>query len=163
MDAHATVSAIPTEIIFETVTPAVETPTPTASMSPSLSVSPLPTATISGVPGEGIVVNPCPTGSQFAVLCNWKVNQTGDIVSSLVSIAMIVAVILSLFALLWGGIRWIISGGDKAKVDAARNTVLAAIVGLIVVFLSYYILTLVLGFFGLSLKELQLPPLPRGQ
>ena len=52
------------------------------------------------------------------------------------------------------------SGGDKGKVDEARKTVIAAIVGLIIAFLAFFILSVVLSFFGLSLTNLVLPKIP---
>ena len=74
----------------------------------------------------------------------------------------IVAVIVALGFLIYGGIKWIISGGDKAGVEAARNTIVAAVVGLVIVFLSYFILNIILGIFGLSLGTLTLPTLTSG-
>ena len=76
-----------------------------------------------------------------------------------VTIAFVIAVLIALFFLLWGGIKWITSGGDKTGVEAARNQIIAAIIGLIIVFLSFFILNLVLGLFGLSLLDLKLPTL----
>jgi len=52
------------------------------------------------------------------------------------------------------------SGGDKAKVESARGTIIAAIVGLVIAFLAFFILSLALSFFGLSLTNLTLPRLP---
>ena len=39
--------------------------------------------------------------------------------------------------LIIGGIRYVISGGDQAQVTAAKNTILYAIVGIVVAFLAY--------------------------
>ncbi len=70
---------------------------------------------------------------------------------------LVIAVLIALFYLIWGAIKWIISGGDKAAVESARNTIVAALVGLIVAFLAYFIISLVLGIFGLSLTNLAIP------
>lgn len=102
-------------------------------------------------------LNPCPEG-QFAALCN--VTNFGNVVGFVVTIAFIIAVLIALGFLIWGGIKWITSGGDKAGVEAARNGIIAAIIGLIIVFLSFFILNLVLGFFHINLFNLQLPALP---
>lgn len=103
-------------------------------------------------------VNPC-TNMQgaFGKLCNLNANNLGGIVGAVVTFILILAVLIALFFLIWGGIKWITSGGDKGKVDAARQTITAAIVGLIIAFLAFFILQVALGFFGLSLTNLVLP------
>jgi hypothetical protein len=101
-------------------------------------------------------VNPCASG-QFSALCNLDSTKIGSVISTAVTIILIIATIIALFFLIWGGIRWITSQGDKAKVEGARNTIIGAIIGLVITFLAYFILTIILGFFGLSLTNLQLP------
>ncbi len=125
------------------------------------------TATISGLILSLFVAAPafaqgflCPTGEGgFSALCNLKGDQGGftKILSTGITLAFIAAVVIALFFLIWGGIKWILSGGDKGGVEAARNTIVAAIIGLIVTFAAYFILNLVLGFFGLSLDNIKLP------
>lgn len=106
-------------------------------------------------------VNPCGNiQSGFGALCNLSANNLGGIVGAAVTFILIIAVLIALFFLIYGGIRWITSGGDKAKVDSARQTITAAIIGLIVAFLAFFILSLALSFFGLSLTNLVLPKIP---
>lgn len=64
---------------------------------------------------------------------------------------LILALLLSLFFLIWGGITWIMSGGDKAGVEAARNKIIYAIVGLVLVFLSFFIISVIGQMFGVTL------------
>jgi len=105
-------------------------------------------------------VNPCPGAGQFSKLCNLNANNIGPLVGAAVTFILIVATLIALFFLIWGGIRWITSGGDKAKVESARGTIIAAIIGLVISFLAFFILSLALSFFGLSLTNLQLPRIP---
>ena len=51
---------------------------------------------------------------------------------------------LSVVMLIVGGIRYVISGGNTASVTAAKNTVLYAIVGLVVSLLAYASINFVL-------------------
>ena len=44
---------------------------------------------------------------------------------------------ISVIMLIIGGIRYVISGGDQNQVTSAKNTILYAIVGIIVAFLAY--------------------------
>ena len=43
--------------------------------------------------------------------------------------AIVVGGLLLIMYLLWGGLQWITAGGDKAKVEQARNQITHAIVG----------------------------------
>jgi hypothetical protein len=106
----------------------------------------------------GTNVETCPKG-QFGTLCKLDATKIGSVISGVVTILLIAATIIALFFLIFGGIRWVTSGGDKAKVESARNTIIAAIIGLVIAFLAYFILTLVLSFFGLSLTNIQIPNL----
>ena len=59
-------------------------------------------------------------------------------------------VLIALAFLIYGGVKWITSGGDKAGVEAARNMIVAAIVGLVIAFLVYFILQIIFSLFGLD-------------
>ena len=63
---------------------------------------------------------------------------------------MVIAAVLVFFYLIWGGIEWITSGGDKGKTESARNKITSAVIGLIVIASSYAVLTLALNFLGFS-------------
>jgi uncharacterized protein YacL len=107
----------------------------------------------------GESVNPCENVDQFSTLCNLDASNLGAIVGAVVTFILIIAVLIALFFLIFGGIRWITSGGDKGKVESARGTIIAAIIGLVIAFLAFFILSLALSFFGLSLTDLTLPTL----
>ena len=74
----------------------------------------------------------------------------GGLINGLISFVMVIAAVLVFLYLIWGGIEWITSGGDKGKTESARNKITAAVIGLIVVAASYAILTLALNFLGFS-------------
>jgi hypothetical protein len=104
--------------------------------------------------------NLCPEGA-FGTLCSKTAdaNSLGKIIGTGVTVAFVIAVIIALFYLIWGGIKWILSGGDKGGVEAARGTIIAAVIGLIVTFAAYFILNIVLRIFGLSLDNIKFPTL----
>ena len=56
--------------------------------------------------------------------------------------------------LVWGSIQWIMAGGDKQKLTAARAKVSGAIIGFIVLLLSYAIVGAVGFFFKVDLLKL---------
>jgi hypothetical protein len=96
---------------------------------------------------------------EFGKLFDFAGQGFGDVIGRVITILFIISVIIALAFLIYGGIKWITSGGDKAAVEAARNTIVAAIVGLVIVFLSYFILNIILQAFGLTFGALQLPRL----
>jgi len=52
---------------------------------------------------------------------------------------------LSVIMIIIGGLRYVTSGGNPTSVTAAKNTILYAIVGLVVAFLAFAAITFVLG------------------
>ena len=95
-------------------------------------------------------------GTIFEPLCN---PDLGTILVGLINLIFILAVVAALLYLIWGGFKWLISGGDKTAVQGAREHIVAAIVGLVIIFLSYFILNFVIGFFipDFSLSKFELP------
>lgn len=61
--------------------------------------------------------------------------------------------IISVIMLIYGGIRYIISGGDQKKVTDAKNTILYALIGLIIALLSYAIVNFVIGAIAVDPSE----------
>lgn len=70
------------------------------------------------------------------------------IFTRITSIALYVIGAISVIMLIWGGLRYILSGGDSKKITDAKNTVLYAIIGLIIAFLAYAIIRFVLNSIG---------------
>lgn len=101
----------------------------------------------------------CPSG-QFENLCKLTTSDFGKVLGQLVTLAFIVAVVIALAFLIYGGIRWMVSGGDKTALEEARNHIVASIVGLVIVFLVYFVLNLVIQFFtGQSITNITIPTL----
>jgi uncharacterized membrane protein YidH (DUF202 family) len=66
------------------------------------------------------------------------------IVSLLLSLLIVGALLLSLAYLIWGGFDWIFSEGEKQRLEAARNKVWFAIIGLVIVFCSFLIVNTII-------------------
>ena len=67
------------------------------------------------------------------------------IFNQITSVALGIIGAVSVIMLIWGGLRYIISGGDSKKITDAKNTILYAIIGLIIAVLSYAIIKFVLN------------------
>lgn len=110
-----------------------------------------------------INVNTCPKTSQFGALC-LGANQLGPVIANAINFLFVVAAILALAFLVMGGIKWLTSQGEKEGINKARETIVAAVVGLIIIFLSYLIVNFILNLFvGVSLFNLKLPTITGGQ
>jgi|LSQX01.3.fsa_nt_gb hypothetical protein len=55
---------------------------------------------------------------------------------------------ISVIMLIVGGIRYVVSGGDQGAVTSAKNTILYAIVGIIVAILAYAVVNFFVGQFA---------------
>ena len=64
-----------------------------------------------------------------------------QVTNTILYIVGIIAVIM----LIIGGIKYVVSGGDSKKVTDAKNTVLYAIIGLVVCFLAFAIVNFVIS------------------
>lgn len=82
---------------------------------------------------------------------NVKIGELGSLLSALVGALLIIAALLAFFYLILGGIQWITSGGDKAGMEAARNKITHAIVGLVIVGAAWAIMILVQNFLGIDI------------
>lgn len=78
-------------------------------------------------------------------------NNIITVVQAIVRFILIVAFVLAFVMLLVGGIRWIMAGGDEKSVEKARNTITAALIGLVVVLIAYAIIRIVETFFNVNI------------
>lgn len=100
----------------------------------------------------------CDNLGAFTSLCT--ITNPGNVVTTIITTLFVIAIVVALFFLLWGGVRWITAGGDKAKIEQARGTLIAAVVGLVITFLSYFILNIVTYFVsGQSFTSFTIPKL----
>jgi len=67
------------------------------------------------------------------------------VITTITNTLLFVAGALAVIMIIIGGIRYATSGGNASNVTAAKNTILYAIVGLIIAFLAFAIVNWVLG------------------
>lgn len=78
------------------------------------------------------------------------VTNFGNLISAGIKTAMLIAALITFVFLIWGGIQWITSGGDKGNYEAAKNRITAAIIGLAIVASAWALMTLVEQFFNIK-------------
>ncbi|RWZ78382.1 MAG: hypothetical protein EOT05_01300 [Candidatus Microsaccharimonas sossegonensis] len=69
----------------------------------------------------------------------------GGIVTNITNFLLFIVGALSVIMLIVGGLRYVVSGGNSTAVTAAKNTVLYAIVGLVIAFLAYAAINFVIN------------------
>ncbi len=107
------------------------------------------------LPVRAETINLCTGGDLAGGLCKLTV---GGVISTGIQAVLGIALILAFIFLVIGGIKWILSGGDKAGTEAAKGTITAALIGLVVVFLAWAFLNLAQNFLlGGSQQAFEIP------
>ncbi len=75
-------------------------------------------------------------------------SNLSEIAKTIVNILSVIVGIVAVIMIIVGGFRYITSGGDSGNVSSAKNTLIYAIVGLIIVALAQFIVHFVLSNVG---------------
>ena len=82
------------------------------------------------------------------------INDTlGSFVQKSFSAVILVAGLATFMYLVYGGIQWIMAGGDKGKLEEARNKITNGIIGLAIVASAWAVYLLIDYFFGIGLAK----------
>lgn len=68
----------------------------------------------------------------------------GGVITTIVNTLLFIAGALAVIMLIIGGFRYVVSGGNQTAVTAAKNTILYAIIGLIIAFFGYAIVAFII-------------------
>lgn len=72
-------------------------------------------------------------------------DKVNNIIESIVNIFSVLVGVIAVIMIIWGGLRYITSGGDSGKITNAKNTIIYALIGLVVVALAQFIVKFVLN------------------
>jgi len=75
------------------------------------------------------------------------------IISGAISLVLIVVALVFFFILVFGGLKWVTSGGDEKKVTEARAQLTNALIGLAIVFAAWAIMKLIGTVFGITILD----------
>ncbi len=67
-----------------------------------------------------------------------------NLITSVVNIFSLIVGMVSVIMIIYGGFRYITSGGDSGKVSGAKNTIIYAVIGLVIVVLAQVIVKFIL-------------------
>lgn len=93
-----------------------------------------------GTADEGFCTSPSGTGT----------SDVASLASKIVNIFSIIVGAIAVIMIIYGGFRYITSGGDSGRVGNAKSTLLYAVVGLIIVALAQLIVHFVINFSSTS-------------
>src|SRR3989338_6268709 len=79
-----------------------------------------------------------------------NISNIVQVIQAIIRFILLLAFIIAFIMLLVGGIRWILAGGDEKSVEKARNTITAALIGLVVVLVAYALIRIVELFFNVN-------------
>lgn len=77
----------------------------------------------------------------------------GDVVSVVVRNAFVLAGIISFVLLILGGFNIIVSAGDSKKTESGRNAITGAVIGLLIIIGSFWIIQIINKLTGLTLLQ----------
>jgi len=72
------------------------------------------------------------------------------VINNVITAALVFSGMVALVLIIYSGTRYITSRGDPTKVEGAKKTLTYAILGLIVIFLSFFIVTLISKLTGVE-------------
>ena len=90
---------------------------------------------------DACVTNPSST------ICTHKNDNITTTIKTVVNVLLFVVGILSVIMIIVGGLRYVTSAGNASAVTGAKNTIIYAVIGLVVAFLAFAIVNWVLGLF----------------
>ena len=74
-------------------------------------------------------------------------DTSGTLITRVINVMLFIIGVLSVIMIVYGGILYVISAGDSGRVSKAKNTIMYAIVGLVVALLAYAIVNFVITRF----------------
>lgn len=80
-------------------------------------------------------------------------SDLGTFISRVFSAVIIVGGIATFIYMVYGGVQWITAGGEKDKVQAAREKITQAVIGLAVLASAWAVYKLIDYFFGIGIVE----------
>ena len=83
---------------------------------------------------------PCNSVQVSSNALGFVIPNFGEMLTFLVKGFFVIAGLAALVMLLWGALAWVLSGGDKEKVEGARDRITAAIIGVFMILVALAII-----------------------
>lgn len=112
--------------------------------------------------GSGGLVNPLFEGTNY--ISQIQSQEGGEsflvaVLPKLVGLLLVFGSVAFFFMFLWGAVSWIISGGDKAHVEASKNRITNALIGFVLMISVFAVSALIETFFKINILTIDIGPL----
>lgn len=77
------------------------------------------------------------TGIEYGTYTGLGTNDIREGVMNVVNVLLGFLGILAIIIILWGGFRWMTSGGNEEKVGEAKKVITAGVIGLVIIFTAF--------------------------
>lgn len=84
-------------------------------------------------------------GASDSTVCANKTDDAKPMITAVINTILLVLGIIAVVIIVIGGIRYTLSGGDSSAVQSAKNTILYAVVGLVIAMLAFAIVNFVIA------------------
>ena len=78
-------------------------------------------------------------------VCGNSGSSIFKVVNNVINVLLLAAGIIAVIMIIFGGISYTLSAGDNAKVTSAKNTILYAVIGLVVAALAFAIVNFIVA------------------
>ncbi len=95
-------------------------------------------------PTVSLAIESC-DGSDTVICKSAPGDLTGGVLKQVISILLYIAGTIAVIMIIVGAIRYITSDGDPSKASQAKNTIIYAVIGLVVAVMSFGIVSFVVG------------------
>jgi cytochrome bd-type quinol oxidase subunit 2 len=110
-----------------------------------LAVSSVSAQDIQGSLCQGAELKTAATPASCATTTAGSGDKVNSLISDVINLFSLVVGVVSVIMIIIGGFQYITSSGDSNKVGTAKNTILYAIIGLVIVALAQFIVRFVLS------------------
>lgn len=90
-------------------------------------------------------------------LTNWSGEQFfSGFLPAVVGLAVLIGLLVFVFALIIGAIKWTSSGGDKTAIEDARKQISNALLGVIILLSVFALIKVIESFFGINILSIDI-------
>ncbi|MDB5165235.1 MAG: hypothetical protein JWM00_125 [Candidatus Saccharibacteria bacterium] len=86
-------------------------------------------------------------GSNNTTVCQNKGDDVGGLIQTVVNILLYILAAIAVIMIIVGGIRYTTSNGEAAGIKSAKDTIVYAVIGLVVAMLAWAIVNFVIKMF----------------
>ena len=94
---------------------------------------------------DGLQLTTSPNAGSCAASGEGAEEGLNSLIADIINIFSVIVGIVAVIMIIYGGFRYITSGGDSGNITTAKNTILYAIIGLVIVARAQFIVRFVLS------------------